>query len=74
MEGRDKRQPERPDYAEAVEPRCPECGEPLVIEYDERLETTNYRCPSGNGDEEPLSGEHSRAVQRERTGELGEDR
>jgi hypothetical protein len=63
-----KRQPDRPDYGEAVEARCPECGEPLVISKNE------YRCPRGHGDEAPLSDKGHRARSRERIGELGEDR
>ncbi len=63
-----KRQPDRPDYAEAIEPRCPECGEALVIHKEE------YRCPRGHGDEAPLTDEGHRGSSRERTGELGEDR
>jgi uncharacterized Zn finger protein (UPF0148 family) len=68
MGGRRKRQVDRPDYAEAMEPRCPECGEVLVISKGE------YGCPRGHGDEAPLSEEGQRASSRERTGELGEDR
>jgi hypothetical protein len=63
-----KRQPERPDYGDAVEARCPECGEALVISKGE------YRCPRGHGDEAPLSDEGHLGSSRERIGELGEDR
>jgi uncharacterized Zn finger protein (UPF0148 family) len=68
MEEDRKRQPDRPDYSEAMEPRCPECGEPLVISKGE------YRCPRGHGDDAPLTDEGRPGSAREAAGELGEDR
>ena len=71
MEGR-KRQPERPDYSEAVEPRCPVCGEAMIVEHDEQSGRTDHLCPHGHSDEARLT-DATRARPREAMGELGED-
>lgn len=67
-----KRQPARPDYAEAEEPRCPICGEALLADFDEEGEIAEYRCPNGHG-EDPLGEAEVGSRPRERVGELGED-
>jgi len=72
MRGESRRQHERPGYAEAMERRCPVCGEALVIDLDEAAGHTEYRCPSGHG-EDPLAETGASTSPRKQVGELGED-
>jgi hypothetical protein len=66
------RQPDRPDYGSAMEPKGPVCGEPVVVELDEAIGATTYRCPNGHTDD-PLVEAEAAARPRVQVGELGED-